>query len=64
LNYPTPPIEIDIQVYVRQQGFGGQIQLSETIRLAPTDFAAMAEILSQFHNLALSIQAKRPPAEK
>jgi hypothetical protein len=63
MSHPTPPIEIDIQVYIRQQGFGGQIQLSETIRLAPTDFAHMAEILSQFHELALSIEAKRPPKE-
>ena len=56
----NPPIEITIDVRIRQQTMGyGEIHLNETIQVPETDFLGLAAIMKRFHDLAVEIQAKR-----
>jgi hypothetical protein len=51
---------LDIRVSMRQSpGYGGQLDISESIEVPATGFLEICTILGRFHELAESLKAAR-----
>lgn len=60
------PIEVGIVITLYQPGMGGQLRLEENMKIAPAaSFLDLANIMKQFHELAVAIRdANRIPEAK